>query len=204
MASAHAPQDIFTKIARVSMAGTSVLAIPLFPIEVVTTGAGGCLIALTFGLFALVLTAIWLPFLGLLLGTSWLWLKAWPLRPILLIPGVLIATLSHVYVILAPEPERDAKWAKLALAEEWPLSWYLMRPPPEYYAVQEEEDAPTEAESRPISALDETSSQMLAQLRDLVAKGHSIEALREAGWSQWIDYFVAQGIALDTSTREAG
>ena len=79
-----------------------------------------------------------------------------------------------------------------------------MRPPPEYHAVLKEEGAPTEAESRPIPALDETSSQMLAQVQDLIAKGYTIEALREAGWSQWIDYFVAQGITLDTSAREAG
>ena len=129
------------------MTGTTVLLLVIFPVELVTTFVGGCLIALTFGLFLLVLAAIWLPLLGLLLGTSWLWLKAWPLRPVLLIPGVLIALLSHVFVILAPEPERDVKDAKLALAEEWPLTWYLLRPPPEYYAVLEEEGAPTEAES---------------------------------------------------------
>ena len=134
LARARTPRDIFTKVARLSMAANSILSIPLVPVELVTTFAGGCLIALTFGLFWLVLTAIWLPFLGFLLATSWLWLKAWPLRPALLIPGLLVALLAHVYVILSPEREKDAKIAKLALVEEWPLSWYLMKPPPEYYA----------------------------------------------------------------------
>jgi len=41
-----------------------------------------------------------------------------------------------MYVMLAPEPEKDAKIMKLAIAEEWPLSWYLVRPPVEYYRSQ--------------------------------------------------------------------
>jgi len=69
----------------------------------------------------------------LLLGTSWLWLDAWYLRPILLVPRVLVATLADLYVMLAPEPEKDAKYMKLSMAGEWPLTWYLIKPPAEYY-----------------------------------------------------------------------
>ena len=90
---------------------------------------GGCLIALTLGLFILVLSVIWLPFAAFLLGTSWLWLKAWYLRPVLLIPGVLVAVVAHAYVMLAPDSERDSKYTKLTLTDSWPLSWYLLHPP---------------------------------------------------------------------------
>ena len=76
---------------------------------------------------------IWWPFLLLLAGTSWLWLQGWFLRPVLIIPGVLISALADLYVMLAPEPEKAGKLAKLSIAEEWPLSWYLMKPPAEYY-----------------------------------------------------------------------
>jgi hypothetical protein len=41
--------------------------------------------------------------------------------------------------MLAPEPERDAKYSKLSISDEWPLTWYLLRPPAEYYERAEPE-----------------------------------------------------------------
>jgi hypothetical protein len=131
------PQDIFTKSARAILRVGSALLIVLVPVEFVTTGAGGCLIALTFGLFALILTVIWLPMWGLLMGSSWLWLKVPPLRPILLVPGVLLALIVDAYVTLAPE-SHDAKWAKLTLAGEWPLTWLIVFPLPGFYQERSE------------------------------------------------------------------
>jgi hypothetical protein len=58
----------------------------------------------------------------------------------------------------------------------------------------------TEAEKR---ETDERATQTLGQLRELLAQGYSLERLREAGWSEWIDHFKAQGITLDTSAGEA-
>ncbi len=137
LARANRPTDIVTITAEFLVKGlTTVLGVVLLPLEVLTTGLGGCLIALTFGVLYLLLSLIWLPVLGLLLGTSWLWLRAWYLRPVLLLPGVIIAVVADVFVMLAPEPERDAKHAKLCIAGEWPLSWYLLRPPPAYGMVR--------------------------------------------------------------------
>jgi len=139
LAHVHAPKDVLTKIAVVSVKVATTALTILLPLQIVTTGLGGCLIALTFGIAFFVLDLIWWPFLVLLLGTSWLWLHAWYLRPILLVPGVLISILGHLYVMLTPDPERDAKYAKLSITNEWPLSWYLMKPPPEYYEWAESE-----------------------------------------------------------------
>ena len=126
----YVPGDILTKTAILLVkVGTGVLMI-LTPLEIVTTSLGGCLIALTFGVFALVLSLIWWPFFMFLLGTSWLWLHFWYLRPILLVPGVLVAIVADLYIMLAPEPERAAKIAKLSIAGEWPLSWYVIHPGP--------------------------------------------------------------------------
>ena len=97
----------------------------LLPVQLITTFVGGVLIALTFGIFALMVTILWLPVLAVLLGTSWLWLNAPPLRVLLFLPGIAIAMLAHAYVALMPEIERDAKYYKLSLAGEWPLSWWL-------------------------------------------------------------------------------
>ncbi len=130
----YGPQDIFTKVAKVSMEAGSTALLVLFPLQIVTTAIGGCVVGLTFGLFAFLLSLIWLLFLGLLLGSSWLWLKVPLLRPILLVPGVVLALIADAYVRLAPEPERVAKWAKLTLAQEWPLSWLIVFPPDEWYS----------------------------------------------------------------------
>jgi hypothetical protein len=59
----------------------------------------------------------------------------------------------------------------------------------------------TEAEKR--RETDERAAQTLGQLRELLAQGYSLGRLREAGWSEWIDHFEAQGVTLDTSPREA-
>ena len=129
LAQHNAPSDVFTTVALVLVKAATTALIILLPLQMVSTAIGGCLIALTFGVLSIILSIIWLPFLGLLLGTSWLWLRVWYLRPILLIPGVAVAILATVYVMLAPDPERDAKYAKLSMAGEWPLSWFLVKPP---------------------------------------------------------------------------
>ena len=68
------------------------------------------------------LSAVWLPFLGFLLGSSWLWLKVPFFRPLLL-PGVIIARLANVYVSLVPKMgEHYQKVLKMTLCDSWPLS----------------------------------------------------------------------------------
>jgi hypothetical protein len=131
LAHTYAPSDIFTKVARLLVFGITVATMVLAPIEIITTGIGGCLIGFTLGLGYLVLSVIWWPFGALLLGTSWLWFRAWYLRPLLLLPGVIVDLLATIYVMLMPDPEKDSKYAKLSLVAEWPLSWYLLRPPAE-------------------------------------------------------------------------
>ena len=129
VARANAPSDIFTKFAKILVKYTTSLLVAFKPISMVTTAIGGCLIVFTIGFLALPILFIWLPFYYLLAGTSWLWLKARYLRPILLIPGVIIAFIADLYVMLMPDFERGAKITKLAICEEWPLSWYLTHPP---------------------------------------------------------------------------
>jgi hypothetical protein len=127
-ARARGPSDIFTSTAKLlTTALTGILGIVLIPVELVTTALGGCLLALTFGLLAVLLTVIWLPLFGLLVLTSWLWIRVAVLRPLLLLPGVVVAVISYVFVALMPDPERDAKHGKLALASGWPLTILIMR-----------------------------------------------------------------------------
>ena len=125
----YAPKEPLTRIAILLVKATTAAQTILVPLEIVTTAVGGCLITLTFGFLPFVLSVIWWPFLALLLTTSWLWLVAWYLRPVLLVPGVLIANIANLYAMLTPEPEKEAKYTKLAIADEWPLSWYLLKSP---------------------------------------------------------------------------
>ncbi|MFC2033813.1 hypothetical protein ACFLTT_00195 [Chloroflexota bacterium] len=137
LAQEYAPKDIITKTAIILVKITTGILIILAPLELLISAISGCLMAITFGAFTLiltfVLTPIWIPFFLILLGTSWLWLHAWYLRPILLIPGVLTAFLADIYITLAPEPELDARAMKLSITEEWPMSWYILKPPAVYY-----------------------------------------------------------------------
>jgi hypothetical protein len=133
LAREYAPKDVLTTTTIISVKAITGIFTILIPLQVITTSIGGCLIGITFGFFTLLLSVVWLPFYGLLVGTSWLWINAWYLRLILIIPGICIATIGYIYVMLAPEPEKDAKVMKLAITDMWPLSWYLIKPPAIYY-----------------------------------------------------------------------
>ena len=82
----HSPTDLLTLVARFLVSKvTLVLAFVLSPIDMVARLIGRGLVAVVLGLLLLlVLTAIWFPVWGLLVGTSWLWLKSWwfPARPV--------------------------------------------------------------------------------------------------------------------------
>jgi hypothetical protein len=123
------PADIVTKFTRRLVEYTTSLLVTLTPVTKVTTAVGGCLVVITIGILALPISFGWWPFNYLLAGSSWLWLHAWYLRPVLLIPGLIIAFIGDLYVMLMPDFERGSKRTKRAICEEWPLSWYIKHPP---------------------------------------------------------------------------
>ena len=109
------------------------------PISVTINAIASLLKALTFGLtfmiHALLCSLIWAPIVGLLLGTSYLWLKYWYMRPLLLIPGLSLVIVGELILMLSPTPsiaDRDGRLFQVDMAEEWPLSWRIakaMQPP---------------------------------------------------------------------------
>lgn len=128
-ARASGPSDIFTKFTKILVKFTTSFLVLLSPIYKITTAVGGCLVVVTIGVLALPILFLWLPFYYLLAGTSWLWIKAWYLRLVIVLPGILLAVIADFYVKLMPDFERGSKRKKLAICEEWPLSWYLTHPP---------------------------------------------------------------------------
>ncbi len=134
-ARANGPDDLLTKLTLAAVRGVcTVLSVILLPVGAITTFLGGILIALTFGLILIPINLVWLPLFGGLAATSWLWLRAWYLRPLLLLPGVLLAIIGTIFVVLVPMPEetlRGEKALKGFLASEWPLTWLIWQGSPE-------------------------------------------------------------------------
>ena len=79
----------------------------------------------------MVLDLIWLLVWGMLMGSSWVWLRSPWARPLLILPGIPLAILAHIFVMVDPDPHKNPKYE--VLPQVWPLSWYLWSPPPEYY-----------------------------------------------------------------------
>ncbi len=102
------------------------LGIVLIPVQLVTTCILGAIGSLTFGLLPLLLSIPWIVLLGLLLGTSWLWLKVPLIRPVVLVPGLVVAFVSREYAAMVPEHgDFGARLIKQNLGASWPLSYRL-------------------------------------------------------------------------------
>ena len=105
-----------------------ILAIPLAILVIPTTMILALLVHLSFGMLLLIFSLVWLPVFALLLGSSWLWLKIPLLRPILLVPGLVIARIGFIYTSLVPDMgEKHQKAIKLALCDQWPITYRLLQ-----------------------------------------------------------------------------
>ena len=131
----NSPTDFFTLVSRYIVSrATSTLALLLMPVDSVMRFVGRGLVALALGLLVLlILTGVWFPIWGLLVGTSWAWLKYPWLRPCLFVPGILLAIGAHVFIMLVPDPHKNSEY--WTIAREWPLSWRLWKPSSLYYEV---------------------------------------------------------------------
>lgn len=127
-AQAMGPTDILTQIAFGLNSVLRFLLLPAFLLIAPVTIILGLLVTATFGLLLVPLSALWLPFLGALLGTSWLWTRVPFARPLLLAPGPLIALIGYAYVSLCPDMgEKYQKAVKLGVCDSWPYSFQVYR-----------------------------------------------------------------------------
>ena len=137
----NAPSDIFTQLARFVVYYTSTLLIfVLRPVDYLGRKFFDVFFQIgrvvgfffVFGLlFFMILSALWIPFWGLLAGSSWLWLKQGWTRPILLLPGMALSLALTVILMLVPDPDKQPKY--VTIAQEWPLTWNLWYPPRAYF-----------------------------------------------------------------------
>ena len=121
--------DRFTRITWKVIKVLSLALIIFLPVTWVIQIVGAILMFLTIGLYAAAYSLIlWMPILWLLLGTSWLWLRFWPLRPILIIPGIVLALVGHLILMCAPnDSDKDAVLWRVSFTEDWPFSWKLWK-----------------------------------------------------------------------------
>lgn len=78
-------------------------------------------------LLIVVRRAMWLPFLGFLLGSSWLWERGSVPRPVVEILGFPMTLLAGVFALLIPDPESDMRKKNLELVRTWPGSLQARR-----------------------------------------------------------------------------
>lgn len=106
-----------------------ILAWITIPISLVTNLLGGCVVSCTFGLILIPLSLIWMVFLGLILGLSWLWERVpWPVQVLIAIVGVPVAAIASAYVLMIPEPEEDdSHRSKSLLCLTFPFEMDLLR-----------------------------------------------------------------------------
>jgi len=133
-ARSQGPFDPLTRFAQHPIIQTvlNFLSIPIILVQIVSTFVLGILHTLTFGLALLPLYALWFLFLGGVVGSSWLWIKVPVMRPILLVPGILWATVSKWFAACMPEMgEWESRATKQAVCESWPHSYHIMRMPKE-------------------------------------------------------------------------
>lgn len=127
-ARADGPRSILNNVAIGLHIALGFVFFPLIPVQFVTTFVLGLLDVITFGILGILLAAVfWWPFFGFLLGTSLLWGKVGIARPVLLLPGVVVAEVAHAVVALMPaHGEWQARGLKLALCESWPHSHHVL------------------------------------------------------------------------------
>ena len=127
------PSDFFTMFARLIVSrATFILAFILIPFDILGRFIGKGLVAVVLGFFVLMfLDIVWLIVWGLLVGTSWIWLRYPWARPFLVLPGMTLAVSAHIFVMIAPDPHKNDKYPRIA--GEWPLTWLVWSPPDAYF-----------------------------------------------------------------------
>ncbi len=133
IARSESPRDILTMIARfIVVWTTSFLGIILKPVDYAVRFIGIAFTALVIPfMFLALLDIIWMGVWGLLVFSSRVWLNVPLARPLLILPGMVLAIVAHVFIMIAPDPNKVSAYA--SVPQEWPLTWHLWKPPPAYF-----------------------------------------------------------------------
>jgi len=119
-------EDIWYKIATKAVHGIVVALTPVIVVLGVAVGCGTCVLGLFPPLrvcLLLVLSIPWGMLVGLLTLSSRLWSRIPIMRPILLLPGLVLVAIGLLYLGLTMSlDEQDGREAKLLMIATWPMS----------------------------------------------------------------------------------
>ena len=102
----------------------SVSSVVVVPTQLITTFLLGLLVAMSFGIILIPLSAIWMLFLFPMLVASRIASKYVWLRFFIGILGIPWAFAATIFIVLMPSMgEMESRAAKLMLCESWPYSW---------------------------------------------------------------------------------
>ena len=113
------PSDLFTKLIRTIIPQLLIFCnFILNPINKLSHAVGRLLTKLIIGLLILaIFDLIWLFFWLIIIGLSKSWIKFSLLRPLLLIPCIIIIPIANIYILLAPDPHKYKNY--------WTISGYI-------------------------------------------------------------------------------
>ena len=99
------------------------ILMPLIIPQLISTFVLGIVVQMTFGLALLPMSIPWIPMMFLLLSGSRLWMAVPVLRPVLILPLLLLAQIAAKYVAFMPSMgEWDSRMSKLAICHGCPAS----------------------------------------------------------------------------------
>ena len=108
-------------------AALSFILMPLILLQLISTFVLGIVVQITCGLALLPMSIPWIPMMLLMLGGSRLWMAVPVLRPVLLLPLLLLAHIAEKYVAFLPSMgEWDSRMMKLAICHGCPASHIAM------------------------------------------------------------------------------
>ena len=132
-----APTDILTLFSMFVMKHCcSAIAMVVWPFELVLKGTlgfllkGGCVFVWGM-LILMILDLVWMSIWMLVMLSSSAWIKMRWMRPILVIPGLVLALAAYIFVSLAPDPQKNSEYH--ILIKSWPMSWRVWSPKEEYF-----------------------------------------------------------------------
>ena len=103
-------------------------AFVVVPVQIVTTLVFGLVVTLTFGLFLLPISFIWVLLLIPMIALSWVCNKVPALRDVLGIIFIPWAVVAATFVALMPSMgELENRASKLMLCASWPFTWEFWR-----------------------------------------------------------------------------
>ena len=119
------PTSLLTSLAYMSQRFIwAIISIPVKILGFILAIPIGLLFWISFGILSIPINLMWVFWYFSLKGTSWLWFNSKAARPILFLPGILLACCARIYTVLIPDIRGNfIKACRLTACSSWPHSY---------------------------------------------------------------------------------